>query len=107
MPTPTYYAYLALYNAVYILPLAGIVGAFTLTLGRRKLQEREGRLLKLASGIMMLELGVILLVRPTLLQSIPASVMILLGAVGLTAAIALLDGREKKPGAKQVLKSSP
>jgi hypothetical protein len=37
---------------------------FTRTLGARKLTEREGRLLKLMSGLMMLELGTLLLLAP-------------------------------------------
>jgi hypothetical protein len=38
------YFYLALYNLVYVLPLAAIVLVFVRTLGARKLGEREGRL---------------------------------------------------------------
>jgi hypothetical protein len=34
------------------------------TLGRRKLQEKEGRWLKLLSGVVMLGLAVALLARP-------------------------------------------
>ncbi|HYQ47550.1 MAG TPA: hypothetical protein VEP69_00665, partial [Thermodesulfovibrionales bacterium] len=51
LPGPTYYFYLALYNIVYIIPLAAIVITFTVTLGARKLTEWEGRKLKLLSGI--------------------------------------------------------
>jgi len=58
------YAYLAAYNLIYIVPLALIVAVFTRTLGARKLTEREGRLLKLLSGVMMLELGLLLLLAP-------------------------------------------
>ena len=43
----TYYMYLAAYNLIYITPLAIIVVVFSLTLGSRKLGEREGRILKL------------------------------------------------------------
>ena len=58
------YAYLAAYNLIYVLPLAAIVAVFAGTLGARKLTEREGRLLKLMSGAMMLGLGVLLLLAP-------------------------------------------
>lgn len=58
------YAYLAFYNLIYVLPLAAIVVVFARTLGARKLDERQGRLLKLLSGTMMLELGVLLLFAP-------------------------------------------
>jgi len=58
------YAYLAAYNFIYVVPLAAIVAVFAGTLGARKLTEREGRLLKLMSGVMMLELGALLLLAP-------------------------------------------
>jgi len=37
------------------------------TLGRRKLEEREGRWLKLLSGAVMIALGLLLIVKPSLL----------------------------------------
>jgi hypothetical protein len=58
------YAYLAAYTVIYVLPLAAIVAVFAGTLGARKLTEREGRLLKLMSGAMMLGLGALLLLAP-------------------------------------------
>ncbi len=58
------YGYLAFYNLIYVLPLAVIVVVFARSLGARKLSEREGRLLKLMSGVMMLELGALLLIAP-------------------------------------------
>ncbi|HUW25955.1 MAG TPA: hypothetical protein VMW07_05450 [Gallionella sp.] len=61
---PTRYAWLAAYNLIYVVPLAAIVVVFARTLGARKLTEREGRLLKLMSGMMMLELGALLLAAP-------------------------------------------
>ena len=51
-------------------PLLAIVLAFTLTLGARKLTERQGRVLKLLSGLMMLGLGAVLLVAPDRLSSL-------------------------------------
>lgn len=63
-----YYFYLALYNIVYVVPLAIIVAAFAITLGRRKLSAGEGRFLKLLSGLMMFELGVVLIIAPNLMN---------------------------------------
>jgi cytochrome c biogenesis protein CcdA len=57
LPPAGRYLYLALYNLIYVAPLAVIVVAFARSLGARKLAERQGRLLKLLSGTMMLELG--------------------------------------------------
>ena len=59
-----HYLYLVLYNVIYVLPLLFIVLAFVRSMGARKLSEREGRLLKLLSGLMMLDLGVLLLLAP-------------------------------------------
>jgi len=79
-----YYGYLVLYNLVYVLPLLVIVFAFAWTLGSWKLSERQGRLLKLLAGLMMLELGVVLLAAPDLLSS-----HAWIGAVLLAAAMAM------------------
>jgi glutaredoxin len=62
-----YYAYLVLYNLAYILDDGLMVAVAVLTLSRYKLQEREGRWLKLGGGAVMAALGLILLVRPGLL----------------------------------------
>ena len=78
------YGYLALYNLIYVLPLALIVFAFVRTLGAHKLTEREGRLLKLMSGVMMLELGILLVAAPALLDSLAVSAILLAVALGLT-----------------------
>lgn len=87
------YAYLAFYNLIYVLPLALIVWVFVRALGARKLSEREGRLLKLLSGIMMLELGILLTVAPGLLNSLFISALLLAVALGLTAWAARLTGQ--------------
>jgi hypothetical protein len=79
-----HYLYLALYNAVYVIPLAVIVGVFVFTLGARKLTEREGRLLKLLSGLMMLMLGVLLVLAPELLNRLGVAFALIAVAVGVT-----------------------
>lgn len=62
-----YYLYLVLYNAVYVVPLMIIVVSFVVTMGRRKFTERQGRILKLVSGAIMLLLGLIMLLKPEIL----------------------------------------
>ncbi len=76
--------YLALYNAIYVLPLLLIVLAFVRTMGARKLSEREGRLLKLLSGLMMLGLGLLLLAAPERLNDLSTALGLMLGAGVLT-----------------------
>lgn len=79
-----HYLYLALYNVIYVLPLLAIVIAFVRTMGARKLSEREGRLLKLLSGLMMLGLGALLLLAPEKLGNIGLALGIPLVALGIT-----------------------
>ncbi|MBF1164136.1 MAG: hypothetical protein HXL68_03745 [Dechloromonas agitata] len=83
-----HYAYLLLYNLIYILPLLLIVLAFVRTLGSRKLSEREGRLLKLLSGLMMFGLGLLLVIAPEQLDNPRQALLLPLAAVALTALIA-------------------
>jgi hypothetical protein len=78
------YGFLAAYNLVYVLPLALIVIFFARTLGARKLTEREGRLLKLMSGVMMLELGAVLLLAPERVSQAGIAFALMAVAVGVT-----------------------
>jgi hypothetical protein len=56
-----YYGYLLLYNIAYMLDDAIVLAIGVITLSRHRLQEKEGRWLKLVSGLAMLGLGVYLL----------------------------------------------
>jgi thiol-disulfide isomerase/thioredoxin len=83
-----YYAYLVLYNLVYVLPLMIIVLVFSFTLGANKLTEQQGRFLKLLSGLMMLGLGLVLLLAPSaLLTRVWSGAALLLVSVMITAGI--------------------
>ncbi|MBI1424727.1 MAG: hypothetical protein GC149_14880 [Gammaproteobacteria bacterium] len=84
-----YYAYLLLYNIVYVIPLLVIVLLFVVTMGARKLQEGEGRGLKLLSGSMMLILGLVLLLAPNLLQSLLVSLLVIVAAILLALIIGI------------------
>lgn len=59
----TYYSYLLLYNLMYMLDDLIVLGIGVATLSQRRLQEKEGRILKLAAGLAMLGLGAYLLLR--------------------------------------------
>ena len=83
-----HYTYLLFYNLIYVLPLLLIVLAFVRTLGSRKLSEREGRLLKLLSGLMMFGLGLLLVIAPEQLDNPRQALLLPLAAVALTALIA-------------------
>ena len=83
-----HYAWLAVYNVIYVLPLLAIVLVFTKTMGARKLTESEGRILKLVSGFMMLGFGLVLLFAPNLLTNTLASILVLSLAVAASLVIA-------------------
>jgi hypothetical protein len=95
LPVPVYYLYLALYNLVYVIPLAGIVTLFAITLGSRRLSEWHGRVLKLLSGVMMFMLGLILLIKPQLLVNAVASAGVLLVALIVSGIIIRLAPRHE------------
>ena len=87
LTTGQYYLYLAMYNFIYVVPLATIVVIFTVTLGAKKLTEWQGRKLKLLSGLMMFCLGLILLIDPSLLNNIFVALAILASVFILFALI--------------------
>lgn len=87
LPTTSYYLYIALYCLIYILPMLAIVVGFAVTLGRRKLSEREGRILKLLSGLVMFELGLVLIIEPGLLSNIGTTLLLLGAAIGITVTV--------------------
>jgi hypothetical protein len=99
LPTAGYYFYLALYNVVYVVPLLIILTLFTLTLGSRKLQEHEGRTLKLLSGTMMLGLGLVLLAYPDSLANAGVAVLLLAAALLVTAIVVLVERTARRKSA--------
>lgn len=89
LPPATYYLYLVLYNMVYVVPLASIVLVFTVTLGSRKLSEHQGQALKLISGVMMLYLALVILLKPGLLGKIAVAAGLLAAALATSGLILL------------------
>ena len=64
LPAWEYVAYLGLYNLAYVADDALMVAIAVATLSRRRLQERGGRWLQLASGAVMVALGLLLWIAP-------------------------------------------
>lgn len=60
-------AYLGLYGAAYVVPLAVIVAVFAVSFRRLTLGERTARLLKGVSGVLLLAFGAVFLLWPELL----------------------------------------
>jgi glutaredoxin len=64
LPTWQNYSYLALYNVAYMFDDGLMVALVVITLGRRKMQQEHGRVLKLVSGAAILLLGLVMLIKP-------------------------------------------
>lgn len=58
------YLYLGLYNVAYMLDDTIVLTIVVATLSRSRLQEREGRWLKLVSGLVILAIGLMMIVKP-------------------------------------------
>lgn len=84
MPDFQYILYLIIYNIIYIIPLLILVAIVVITLGRWKLSERQGRDLKLFSGLMMFSLGIVMIIKPIYLNNIFTVIMILIFSVIIT-----------------------
>lgn len=67
MSTPHYYGYLLLYNLAYIFDDTLMVAIAVITMDKLKLQERQGRWLKLFSGLVVTTLGLVLLFAPEIM----------------------------------------
>lgn len=78
----SYYGYILLYNIIYVIPLIIIVGLFVITLGKRKLTEWHGQVMKLVSGIMLSCFGIIFLVNYRILDNPITPILLLLGSLG-------------------------
>lgn len=102
LPPATFYAWLALYNVIYIIPLLVIVTVFTARFGARKLSEEEGRVLKLLSGLMMLLLGLVLVIAPTLLNDVTTALGLLAITLLLTGALVWADRHWLHPAGRPV-----
>jgi hypothetical protein len=57
----SYYGYIALYIAAYMIDDVIVLGIGVVTLSRHRLQEQEGRWLKLLAGVVMIGLAIYLL----------------------------------------------
>lgn len=86
----TYYFYIVLYNIVYVIPLFVIVLIFVITLGKRKLTEWHGQIMKLVSGLMLTMFGIIFLTNYQLLENVITPILLLLISLTATAIISFL-----------------
>lgn len=95
LTSSSYYLYLVLYNVIYVIPLTVIVLIFAKTLGTRKLSEKEGRILKLVSGLMMFELGFLLLFAPNLLSNLLTAIGLIAVAIIISSTLVIFDKKNR------------
>lgn len=63
------YAWLALYNVAYVIPLGAIAGVFIVLHRRLAMTERTAKALKGLSGVLLVSFGALFLLAPDLLRS--------------------------------------
>ena len=80
-----------LYLAMFLLDELVIFGIAVVTLRSAKLQERQGRMLQLASGTLMVALALTMLFAPQLLESLAGTSMVFGLAAVVVAGVGALD----------------
>ncbi len=83
----TFLVLLAIYLLIYLLIELVVFFAALITLRMGKFQESHGRNLKLIGGMIMVALALVLVLDPTLMNDIGATLMLFAGAIGLAVLI--------------------
>lgn len=92
-------ALLAVYLLVYLAIELVILTVAVVTLGALRIDEGRGRVLKLIGGAVMAAIAVVLIIDPTIMESLLGSVGVIGGALVLAAAVALLTPDPAEPDA--------
>ncbi len=88
---PVFFSLLLLYLLVYLVDEIVIVAAAAFTLKRIVINENRGRHLKLAGGVVMLVLAAVMVVRPTLLESLQTVAVVFFGSVAIVLIVIAAD----------------
>jgi glutaredoxin len=88
--TGTFVGLLMLYMLVYLLDELLVFGVVVVTMRAARIEERQGRVLKLIGGAVMLALALVMLFWPTLLESIGGTLAVFGAAIGGSLAVLLL-----------------
>ncbi len=86
----TFAALLLVYMLVYQLDELVIFGVAVVTLRASKLEEKQGRILKLISGVLMLTLALVMLINPRLMNDLGTALLIFAAAFGATLLVLLV-----------------
>lgn len=97
---------LLLYMVVYQIDISAIFFSALVSLKASRVEEKHGRLLKLAGGMLMLALSVVMIVDPGLMNNLGSSLMIF-GFAFLAAALVLLIHRVILPKLGILLGNDP
>jgi len=62
-----YYIYLIFYNLIYVIPLAVIITIFGYSFKAKQINKRQMQVIKFIGGLIMILLGIILLINPSLI----------------------------------------
>lgn len=92
-PALTFALLLLLYMIIYQMDELGIFLAAVFTFKASKVQEKHGRILKLIGGMLMLTLAAVMLIDPTLMNRLSASLIIF--SVALAASLLVLAVHRK------------
>lgn len=94
----------SVYMLLFLLDELAVFGLAVVTLRATKLQEKEGALLKLAGGVVMLTLAAVMIFAPDLLESITGTLVVFGAAALATLALA---GRIRRPSPGSPSPGSP
>ena len=85
----TFVLLLLLYMLIYQIDELGIFLAAVLTLKSRKLEETQGRILKLIGGMLMLTLASVMLIDPSMMSRLSTSLVVFVTAFAATGVVLL------------------
>jgi len=109
--TSEYAFLLAVYLLIFLLDEIAVLVAAVVAMRIGRLEQRQGRVLKLGGGMLMAVLAVVMLVRPALLEDVSGAALVLGTAAALTAAAILVHagaGRVRgAPGDTAALRRGP
>lgn len=86
----TFVLLLLLYMLIYQIDELGIFLVAVFTLKASKLEEKQGRLLKLIGGMLMLALALVMLIHPAWMNQISSSLLVFAGAFAATGLVLLV-----------------
>jgi hypothetical protein len=97
---------LSVYLGIYLLDEVALFAAVVVTLRVTRFQEHHGQVLKLVGGMVMLALGVVMLVRPAIMNGLAGTLAVFVAAAVGTAVVHLVTRRVRGPALGSRLRST-